>query len=365
VQDRPWSALVRREVIALAVLVALAAAVFGLTHAAAAAHRRLRLRDAEAWYSKGTTRLASGDAVGAAEALRRATAIARNNQTYQLALATALSAADADAAARRVLLQLRDRAPESAEVNVRLARLEASRGDVTAAMRYYQSAVHGIWPTESPEPRRAVRIELIQYMLEHDQKGRALAELLVLEDNLPPKADDHLRAARLFLEADDARRALSHFEIALKLTPRSTDALVGAAQAAFAIGDYVRARRYLHTTGDPRVEELRAIVDFISTRDPLAPRISGAERRRRLLLDMDDVSSRLSECSSAEAEPLLADIKAFMPRAKARRQEEGTIEDGVALINRVEEQLPTSCGALRPLDRALLIIGRRHGGSAS
>jgi hypothetical protein len=202
-------------------------------------------------------------------------------------------------------------------------------------------------------------------MLEHDQKGRALAELLVLEDNLPPKADDHLRAARLFLEADDARRALSHFEIALKLTPRSTDALVGAAQAAFAIGDYVRARRYLHTTGDPRVEELRAIVDFISTRDPLAPRISGAERRRRLLLDMDDVSSRLSECSSAEAEPLLADIKAFMPRAKARRQEEGTIEDGVALINRVEEQLPTSCGALRPLDRALLIIGRRHGGSAS
>lgn len=355
----------RREVTALVVLIALASAVFILTHAAAAAHRRLRSRDAQTWYSTGATRLASGDAVGAAEALRRATAIAPNDQTYQLALATALSAADAASAARQVLLQLRNRAPEGAEVNLRLARLEAARGDISAATRYYQSAIHGIWPADSPEPRRALRIEFIRYLLAHDQKSRALAELLVLEGILPLNPNVHITAGRLFEEAGDSRRALSHFEIALKLDGRSADALVGAAEAAFDLADYAAAWRFLHATDDPRVSELRTVVDLVLTRDPLAPRLSAAERDRRLRLDLDAVNQRLAECNSIEAQALLVETKTFMSRLKTRREPEETIEDGLDLIRRAEEQVPATCRALRPVDRALLIICRRHAGTAS
>jgi Tfp pilus assembly protein PilF len=355
---------VRREVVALTVLIALAVAVFFLTRAAAAAHRRLRLQDAQTWYSTGTARLAAGDPAGAADALRRAAAMSRTNQTYQLALATALSAANAVSAARQVLVQLRDRAPESAEVNLRLARLEASRDDVTAATRYYQSAVHGIWPTDSSEQRRSVRVEFIRYLLDHDQKSRALAELLVLEGNLPLDPDVHVAAGGLFMQADDSRRALAHFETALELNPRSPDALVGAAQAAFDRGEYARARRYLRATDDPRASSLRPIVDLVLTRDPLAPRISLAERRRRLRMNLDAVAQRLTDCGSADVGDLLVQTNDFLAQLKERRQPDEIIEDGVELIRQVEERVQESCGPLRPIDRALLIIGRRHAGAA-
>ena len=76
-------------------------------------------------------------------ALRRAAAIDRDNREYQLALAGALAAADDHEAARQVLQRLRDTAPEDAEVNLELARLESRNGDVTGAVRYYQNALYG------------------------------------------------------------------------------------------------------------------------------------------------------------------------------------------------------------------------------
>jgi Tfp pilus assembly protein PilF len=365
VQDLSSSLFRRREVIALSLLVVVAGAIFFVTRSAAVAHRRLRLQDAETWYSIGETRLAAGDARGAAEALRRATAISRDNQTYQLTLATALSEAHAINAARLVLLQLRERSPESAEINLRLARLDASRGDVSAAIRYYQSAVHGIWPTDTAEPRQSVRLEFIRYLLRHDQKRRALAELLVLDENLPSKSDVHLTAGGLFMQADDPSRALAHFELALKLDARAPDALVGAGQAAFALGDYYRARRYLQATVDSRATELRRIVELVLTRDPLAPRLSARERRRRLTANLNDVNQRLSYCASDGAQALLVQTTDFLARLEKAREADGIIDDGLELIRRVEEGVPASCPTPRSIDRALLIIARRHAGAAS
>src|SRR6185503_14293115 len=114
----------------------------------------LRMRDAAAWYGRGRQRLAGGDAAGAIPALRRATAIDRDNPAYRLALASALSTAGQTDSARELLMTVRDRAPEDATVNLQLARLEARRGDPASATRYYQNALYGVWPGEASEDRR-------------------------------------------------------------------------------------------------------------------------------------------------------------------------------------------------------------------
>ena len=70
------------------------------------------------WYNAGEHHLADGRTETAIKALRRATAISRDNRTYRVALAAALAADRQDDAARQVLLGVRELTPEDPEVNV-------------------------------------------------------------------------------------------------------------------------------------------------------------------------------------------------------------------------------------------------------
>ena len=135
---------------------------FFLTRAAARANHTLRLHDATAWYERGDRDLASGHPEAAIAALRRATAIDRGQRASRFALAEALAGAGQDDAARQVLLGIREVNPEDPEINLRLARLDARRQDLTSAVRYYQNALYGLWPDERGTARRQVRVELIR-----------------------------------------------------------------------------------------------------------------------------------------------------------------------------------------------------------
>ena len=79
----------------------------------------------------------------AIRALRRATAMNRDNRTYRLALAAALAAIDRTMRPGKGCLASAKLTPEDPEVNVQLARLEARHDDLTGALRYYQNAVFG------------------------------------------------------------------------------------------------------------------------------------------------------------------------------------------------------------------------------
>ena len=149
------STFVHREIVVLVVLCVLVVVGFVLTRAAARANRALRLRDAVAWYDAGEHHLAAGQTESAIRALRRATAINRDNRTYRLALAAALAADRQDDAATQVLLGVRELTPEDPEVNVQLARLEARHDDLTGTVRYYQNAVYGSWSGDQLDARRA------------------------------------------------------------------------------------------------------------------------------------------------------------------------------------------------------------------
>jgi tetratricopeptide (TPR) repeat protein len=364
------STFVHREIVVLVVLCVLVVVGFVLTRAAARANRALRLRDAVAWYDAGEHHLAAGQTESAIKALRRATAINRDNRVYRLALAAALAADRQDDAARQVLLGVRELTPEDPAVNIQLARLEARHDDLTGTVRYYQNAVYGSWSGDQLDARRAVRIELIRYLLAHEQRGRALSELLVLSGNLPDDVKSQTEAGQLFLDAGEPRRGLDRFRQALRTDPKNAAALAGAGEAAFEAGDYTNAQRYLRAVDSPaaRVSELRSVTDLVLTRDPLRPGLSLRQRQdlvmagfRRALEALDDCAIKKPAANNA-FDSLRAEAGALEPALtpeRLRRTPE-SIDSALNLIYRIEQQTLDTCGQGSAFDRALLLIARRH-----
>ena len=275
-------------------------------------------------------------------------------------------------AARSALLALRESAPEDPDINLQLARLAADRQDVTEALRYYHNALYASWPTEQADARRRVRLELIHFLLTHDQVNRALSETVALSTDLPDDAAAHVEVGQLFALAGDSNRALDQFQRAVRLAPNNGAALAGAGEAAFQAGDYLLARTYLRKAPDDmgRVTETRELVDLVLSSDPLAARIGSSERRRRLLDNFSYAEERLRSCSERRTggQPSTTEV-AVRDEAQAFKTQftpstildEDTIESGVELIDRIEREVIESCPPSTLLDRALVLIGRHHG----
>jgi len=367
---RSESTFVHREILVLVVLCTLVGVGFVFTRAVAGANRALRLHDATAWYEAGERYLSGGQTQLAIRALRRATAINRDNRSYRLALAAALAADRQDDAARQVLLGVRELTPEDPEVNVQLARLEGRHDDLTGTVRYYQNAVYGSWSSDQLDARREVRIELIRYLLAHEQRGRALSELLVLSGNLPDDVKSQTEAGQLFLDAGEPRRGLDRFRQALRIDPKNTAALAGAGEAAFETGDYTSAQRYLHAvdSASPRVSELRSVTDLVLTRDPLRPGLSLRQRQDRVMAGFRRALEALDDCvtkkpaANGAFDALRAEAGALelelLPERLRRTPE--SLDTALSLIYRIEQQTVDTCGQGSAFDRALLLIGRRH-----
>lgn len=364
------AALVHREVFQLAALIVVAIGAFLLTRVVAANNRDVSLRDAAEWYRRGEQAIQGGRVDDAIDALRRATVRDRNDRRYVLALSQALALKRDDDAARSVLLTLRESAPEDPDINLQLARLAAARQDVTEALRFYHNALYAPWPAEQADARRQVRFELIRFLLTHDQAGRALSELLALSTDLPDDVPLRLEVAHLFAQAGDNGHALEQFQRALHLAPESGEALAGAGQAAFRLGDYAVARGYLRRApaDADQVTKTREIVDLLLSNDPLANRLGSAERRRRLVADFSYAQQRLNTCLEQHGGQTSNDVLALQNETQSFEDqlkpsavlEQDTIETGVDLIDRMEQVVTRSCGPATARDEALLLIGRQH-----
>jgi len=338
----------------------MAAVAFGLTTAYAASLRRLTLRDAGTLYAAGTADLARGDIADAIDALRGASRKNRDSVTYALQYARALAAGGQSDAATRVLLLLRERAPENAEVNLALARLAAGQNDLDNALRYYRYALYAPWPDASG-PRR-VRRELIVLLLDHGDRSRALSELIAAQANSENTADAHLDLGRLFARAGEAALALAEFRRAQALAPADAVATRLAGEAAFTLGDYTAAARDLATASrdDAAAADMRDTALAVLRGDPLASHIPAAERLARLERLMTQAEERASVCGIPPADPARTRLTALAPavRRSAGRDTdvlEQSLDAAVGLMQRV-----ATCPTLTADDRALLIIGARH-----
>jgi tetratricopeptide (TPR) repeat protein len=330
-------------------------------------------RRAAVWFDTAQRASHDGRSEAAVAALRRAVSKDPDNRKYRLALADALGATGLDEEARRVLLTLREIDSEDADANLQLARLEARGPDTEAARRYYLNALADLWRPEQTASREAVRFELVEFLLARQERARALSELLLLAANLPEDAAQRARVGRMFLAAAEPRRALDLFTDALLLRPTHAEALAGAGEAAFALADYPLARRYLDAApqDDARLVDLRAVTGLVLDADPLAPRLGAGGRQTRLTAAFEQAARRLETCIDALGipgntglEPLRDDAQAFTSSMSRARQRDARdlVEEGVDLVYRIERAVAERCGApASAFDRALLLIGRRHG----
>jgi tetratricopeptide (TPR) repeat protein len=294
-----------------------------------------------------------------------------------LALAGALAAAGHFTEARQTLLRLRERSPESGEINLQLARLEARAGEHDSAVRYYRHAIFGVWPVNySANQRTDVRKELIGFLLDIQDKSQALSELLILSSEAADTVAAHNDLGGLFLTAGDSRHALEQFTRALQLEDKDATALSGAGEASFNLGEYAKARRYLESalkngSDDPRA--LLEITKLVLTKDPLGSAIRTRDRIARLEEDIKFVSDELAGCLSSKAndqsslvilEPLWAELvrardSQFLPGILRNDPEE--FITALNLIHRIETATTEICGDASSFHKALVLIAAKHG----
>jgi tetratricopeptide (TPR) repeat protein len=363
----------------LVALALLAVGVFLFTKRIASKERQLERRVAGIWFQQGQQQLLSGEAEKAIRSFRWATADARENVKYSLALADALAAGNHYVEAQQLLLRLREVDPENAEINIRLARLTAKHGDVSDAYRYYQNALYGHWTgSQVNEQQRKLRIELIQFLIDHGQHNSAISQLLILEAEPPESAASRVEAAKLFLRAGDPQRALKNYVEAVQLDHHDVAALTGAGEVSFQLADYVKAAHYLRmaleaSPGSSNTRNLLSLTEAVLTHDPLAPHLSAKERQSRLVSGFDRSLRGLENClaqtsndkskgelRSLQNEALTMKSKLNQPRYPP---DSDLVTSGVDLILKMEKTTADSCGNSSVPDRALLLIGQMHNGA--
>ena len=367
--DAARARIVHQEVVKLVVLVGVACVTFFATRALAGYNRALGLRDAAEWFERGGCQLESGNVTGAIDAFRRATVKSPYNTRYSLELARALAIGHQNEPARNVLLALRESTPENRDVNLQLARLAADGQEVEEAVRYYHNTLYAPWPAGEEDTRRRVRIELIRLLLAHVEVNRAVSELVALSADVPEETASHVELGTLFAQAGDNAHALDQFQHALELAPDNHEALVGAGLAAFRLGNYMLARKRLQAVSDPgEARATRELVDVILSNDPLEVRIGAAARRARLARNLSFAERRLDNCLTTRSEPrpesdleLRKELTTFVRQLKRPVLEADTVESGVDLTARIATRMASLCPPATTLDRALSLIGQRHG----
>src|SRR2546425_370354 len=355
-------------------------AFFIVTGFAARAYHSKEKHLADEWYARGEANLGAGRPASALDDFRTALIYSRDNPRYQFRLARALLESDRIEEARVYLLNLWEHEPGNGAVNLELGRLAARQGNVHDAQRYFHNAIYGVWESQRDQQRREARRELAEVLLSKGEKTQARAELVALVAELPADAALHVRAGKLFLEAEDFTSALQEFRNALKFNRRKQGALAGAGEAAFRLARYREAKDYLERAmrehpRDPAAASLLKTTHLVLGADPSEPGLTPLERARRVKRAFAQAGARLRKCAAKKGEALdvrkpVTDLQASYARARKLRPRVGeryllrrpglgsTVMD---FVFNVEEQTAKECGPPAGVDEALMLIGRRRG----
>jgi len=336
---------------------------------------------AQGWYSRGEQALKSSHAGAALADFRNALAYSRDNPLYQLRLAQALVATGRVQEGRTYLLSLRERQLGNGPVNLELARLAMREHDSPEAVQYFHDAVYSDWDGNPAVQRRAVRLELVDFLLHSDQEAAARAELIAVANNLPPDAKLQTQVGELLMKAGGYDDALRLFRQALAADPRSASALAGAGECYFQTGQYGQAKRYLDRALqlDPNLTPAAAIRDTaraVLDLDPFIPRLGEQERAQRAREAFDQAMTRLEACAAQRGidlqaargdllQTLYAQATTFQPRIRQRSlgRDSELLSNTMDLVFEIEKATSQTCGEPKGLDLVLVLIARQQEGA--
>jgi tetratricopeptide (TPR) repeat protein len=368
----------RQEPVILALLSGLAViffvAVTALSHLYQAQQEFLGNR----WFMRGTTDLKQRHFDAAVTEFRSALLYSRDSYAYQLNLAESLIGLKRTGEAYAYFINLWDREPENGLVNLELARIAAQKSETEPALRYYHNAIYATWPGDEQVQRRETRLELIGYLLNINAKAHAQAELIALAANLEDDPSQQARVGDLFVQTQDYEHALAEYRLSLKAQPHDPAALAGAGLAAFQLGRYNIAERYLQAAMSANPNDAQSAARLkaaalIMQMDPFQRQISVAQRDRIVLEAFAAAGQRLESCSAAGAAKGPATIPVAQPAlseewAKMKpqitepglRRDPDLVNTAMELVFSIERQTSNACGAASETDAALLLIAKLH-----
>ncbi len=263
------------------------------------------MAEAERLYHEGQALLQRGRAGDAAEQFRSALTFARENPSYELALAQALLESGKLHDAEVVVSAMLERDPTDGAANLTMARIFARERKDGYAGSYYHRAIYGHWPQDARDERLKVRLELIDLLARENDKAGLLAELLPLQnEKLDLKTREHI--ARFYLQAGSPSRAADLYRGILHETPSNPDAFAGLGTAEFALGNYRTAHVdfLVASRRDPANVEVKKQLELsneVLALDPTLRGLSAKDRFQRSQRLLDLARQSLSGCSIAPA----------------------------------------------------------------
>jgi tetratricopeptide (TPR) repeat protein len=362
-----------REPITLAVLLALAVALFAVVSGLSRLHDAQQQALAENWAQRGAQDMQARRYADAVADFHTALLYRRGDDTYALNLAKALLGNGQTDEAHSYLTNIWEREPENGMVNLELARIADKKGENVQAIRYYHNAIYAAWPKHEEGERLNARFELVNLLLRNKDETQAQAELIALAENIDDDPATAVRIGNLFLEAQDHEHALSEFELALKVDEKNAAALAGAGRAAFELGRFAPAARYLRQAveaapGDQENASRLRIARLVLDMDPFRQEKIAKEREQAVVNAFAAAGKRLSACggptASTEQQMLAQQWAGLKPRVtEARlRANPDLVNEAMALVFRVERESVTMCSAGTDTDAALLLIAMNHEG---
>jgi len=365
----------RQRPVKLTLLSILAVVFFLVVTGLSRVHDAQRQALGNRWFNRGVTDLKAQHYKAAVQEFRAALLYSRDNYQYQFNLAEALIGTKNTGEASAYLMNLWDREPEDGLVNLELARIAAQRGQIEQAVRYYHDAVYAAWPSDKETTRRDARFELIELLLRTNAIPQAQIELLALAENVDDPSQQE-RIGDLFLKAQDYEHAMTAYRSSLRADRHNEPALAGAGYAAFQLGRYPAAEKYLQAAvaGSPKdtqSADLLNTTELVLHLDPYQRGISTAERNRRAIEAFEDAGQRLKSCAIPKATPggsptsLNEDWNSMKPRVTAAglRRDPDLVDSAMDLTFRIERQASVACGSPTGKDLALLLIAKLHEGN--
>ncbi|MGA7624117.1 MAG: tetratricopeptide repeat protein [Candidatus Acidiferrales bacterium] len=307
-------------------------------------------------------------------------AIAYNpyNTKFQFALAKALAAAGRGDEANAYLLNLLAETPGSGEINLELARIAAKNKSISNTVRYYQGAIYGEWTGDPIGMRWEVRKELCEYLLNRAGINQAVPEVIALAQNTPPADIARLKiAGQLLLRTHLSNRAQDVYREVLAADGNDEEAVAGAAQAAFELGQYSEAMQYFDRLPRERREapDIAALYDItrrVLALDPFLSGLSKQVRAQRAVQAVVLAQARLEKCASqnqpslqqtpprTDLQKLFAQFQSAQADWTLRNLEHfpERLDAAMAFVFNAENAAAAECGEAENDDRALGLLGR-------
>jgi tetratricopeptide (TPR) repeat protein len=299
-----------RDSVSLLTLLVVTIALFTATVFLFRAFSDLRSRLAKRWLNRGEAALHGGHPELAIEDLRSALAYSPGQRGIEVELAEALAGAGRTQEAVSYFNTLWEAEPGNGNINLQLARLAAKEKLENEALEYYHASIYGTWEGDGTTKRREVRLELIDYLIATGRLNQARAELLIAAGNAPDDPTVKLTIAALMEKADDPASASRIYKAILQHGPPSLAALEGAGRTAFAMGNFVQARDYLHRAlahSDSKSHSAQSRQDIADLAEEAvqilllypSPSLSSLAQGERILRDRRLAQSRIQDCASA------------------------------------------------------------------